>query len=66
MNPVTGEAVVRPGTAQAVLAMMTIAGMYETSGDGLLDVGVRAASLIGERLSAPRSNTTTQRAVRCD
>ncbi len=47
VNPVTGEAVVRPDTAQAVLAMMTIAGMYETSGDWLLDVGVPAKSGIG-------------------
>ena len=47
VNPVTGEAVVRPETAQAVLAMMTIAGMYETSGDWLLDVGVPAKSGIG-------------------
>lgn len=47
VNPVTGETVVRPETAQAVLAMMTIAGMYETSGDWLLDVGVPAKSGIG-------------------
>jgi glutaminase len=47
VNPVTGEALVRPETAQAVLAMMTIAGMYETSGDWLLDVGVPAKSGIG-------------------
>lgn len=47
VNPVTGEAIVRPGTAQAVLAMMAIAGMYETSGDWLLDVGVPAKSGIG-------------------
>jgi glutaminase len=47
VNPVTGEAVVRAETAQAVLAMMTIAGMYETSGDWLLDVGVPAKSGIG-------------------
>ena len=43
----TGEAVVRPGTAQAVLAMMTIAGMYETSGDWLYDVGLPGKSGIG-------------------
>ena len=47
VNPVTHEAVVRPETAQAVLAMMTVAGMYETSGDWLLDVGVPAKSGIG-------------------
>lgn len=47
VNPVTHEAVVSATTAQAVLAMMTIAGMYETSGDWLLDVGVPAKSGIG-------------------
>jgi len=47
VNPVTGEALIRPETAQAVLAMMAIAGMYETSGDWLLDVGVPAKSGIG-------------------
>ena len=47
VNPVTHEAVVSPATAQAVLAMMTIAGMYETSGDWLLDVGMPAKSGIG-------------------
>lgn len=47
VNPLTHEAVVTPATAQAVLAMMTVAGMYETSGDWLLDVGVPAKSGIG-------------------
>ena len=47
VNPVSREAVVSAPTAQAVLAMMTIAGMYETSGDWLLDVGVPAKSGIG-------------------
>ena len=47
VNPVTGAAVVTPETTQAVLAIMTIAGMYETSGDWLLDVGVPAKSSIG-------------------
>jgi glutaminase len=47
VNPVTGEAVVRAETAQAVLAMMTIAGMYETSGDWLYDVGLPGKSGIG-------------------
>jgi glutaminase len=47
VNPVTHEPVVGPETAQAVLAMMTVAGMYETSGNWLLDVGVPAKSGIG-------------------
>ncbi len=43
-NPVTGERVVDPETAHATLAVMTIAGMYETSGDWLLDVGMPGKS----------------------
>lgn len=44
INPVTQERVVSADTAKAVLAIMTIAGMYETSGDWFLDVGVPAKS----------------------
>ncbi len=47
VNPVTRISVVSPETAHAVLAVMTIAGMYETSGDWLLDVGMPAKSGIG-------------------
>ncbi len=46
-NPVTGEAVVDPEVAHATLAVMTIAGLYETSGDWLLDVGMPGKSGIG-------------------
>ncbi len=46
-NPLTGEGVVDPETAHATLAVMTVAGMYETSGDWLLDVGMPAKSGIG-------------------
>jgi glutaminase len=46
-NPVTGLRVVDPETAHATLAVMTIAGMYETSGDWLFDVGMPAKSGIG-------------------
>jgi glutaminase len=46
-NPLTGEPVVSPDIAQATLAVMTIAGMYETSGDWLLDVGMPGKSGIG-------------------
>ncbi len=46
-NPLTGDHVVDPDTAHATLAVMTIAGMYETSGDWLLDVGMPAKSGIG-------------------
>jgi glutaminase len=43
-NPLTGQAVVGPETAHATLAVMTIAGMYETSGDWLFDVGMPGKS----------------------
>jgi glutaminase len=46
-NPLTGERVVDPETAHATLAVMTIAGMYETSGDWLFDVGMPGKSGIG-------------------
>jgi glutaminase len=39
LNPVTGERVVTAAAARATLAVMSIAGMYEASGDWLLDVG---------------------------
>jgi glutaminase len=47
VNPLTRERVVDAETAHATLAMMTIAGMYETSGDWLLDVGMPGKSGIG-------------------
>jgi glutaminase len=46
-NPLTGGRVVDPETAHATLAVMTIAGMYETSGDWLFDVGMPGKSGIG-------------------
>ncbi|HEY4571953.1 MAG TPA: glutaminase [Kribbella sp.] len=45
--PVTQERVVDPDIARVTLAVMTIAGLYETSGDWLLDVGVPGKSGIG-------------------
>lgn len=47
VNPVTGERVVGPETARATLAVMTIAGLYETSGSWLMDVGLPGKSGIG-------------------
>ncbi len=44
VNPVTGEQVVGPAVARATLAVMSIAGLYESSGDWLLDVGVPGKS----------------------
>jgi glutaminase len=46
-NPLTGERVIDPETAHATLAVMTIAGLYETSGDWLFDVGMPGKSGIG-------------------
>jgi glutaminase len=46
-NPMSGEAVVDPEVARATLAVMTIAGMYETSGEWLFDVGMPGKSGIG-------------------
>lgn len=47
VNPLTGEAIVDAETAHATLAVMAIAGMYETSGDWLFDVGMPGKSGIG-------------------
>lgn len=44
VNPVTGERVVSAAAARATLAVMSIAGLYESSGDWLLDVGVTGKS----------------------
>ncbi len=45
--PATQERVVDPDVARVTLAVMTIAGLYETSGDWLLDVAVPGKSGIG-------------------
>jgi glutaminase len=45
--PLTRERVVDEDVARITLAVMTIAGLYETSGDWLLDVGVPGKSGIG-------------------
>ena len=47
INPVTGMRVVTPAVCQHALAVMATAGMYETSGDWLFDVGVPGKSGIG-------------------
>lgn len=44
VNPVTGDRVTGLETCRAVLAAMTTAGMYETSGDWLHDVGLPGKS----------------------
>ena len=52
VHPVTGERVVSPEVARVTLAVMSIAGMYETSGEWLLDVGVPGKSGISGAIVA--------------
>ena len=47
VNPMTHEQVVSAETCRHALAVMTTAGLYETSGDWLYDVGLPGKSGIG-------------------
>lgn len=47
VNPLTKERVVNASTCHYALAVMTTAGMYETSGDWLYDIGLPGKSGIG-------------------
>jgi glutaminase len=47
VNPITGEYVIAPATCHDVLAVMAVAGLYETSGDWLYQVGLPGKSGIG-------------------
>ena len=47
VNPVTGDRVVAAETCRYTLAVMTTAGLYETSGDWLYDIGLPGKSGIG-------------------
>jgi glutaminase len=47
VNPVTGARVVEPESCHHALAVMSTAGLYETSGDWLYDVGLPGKSGIG-------------------
>lgn len=47
VNPVTREQVVDPSVCHYVLAVMATAGLYETSGDWLYDIGLPGKSGIG-------------------
>jgi glutaminase len=47
VNPVTKERVVDPHVCHYALAVMTTAGLYETSGDWLYDIGLPGKSGIG-------------------
>jgi len=44
VNPVTGEQVVDAEVARVTLAVMVVAGLYETSGDWLVDAGIPGKS----------------------
>jgi glutaminase len=47
VNPVTGEQVIEASSCRQTLAVMTTAGLYETSGNWLYKVGLPAKSGIG-------------------
>jgi len=47
VNPLTGEQVVKPEVCHYALAVMLTAGLYETSGDWLYEIGLPGKSGIG-------------------
>jgi glutaminase len=47
VNPLTGDRIVNPDLCHYTLAVMATAGLYETSGDWLFDVGLPGTSGIG-------------------
>jgi len=47
VNPITKERAVDPSVCHCTLAVITTAGLYETSGDWLYDVGLPGKSGIG-------------------
>ncbi len=47
VNPITGERVLDPSVCHYTLAVMATAGLYESSGDWLYDIGVPGKSGIG-------------------
>lgn len=47
VNPITGERIVAPSVCHHTLAVMATAGLYETSGDWLYDIGLPGKSGIG-------------------
>jgi glutaminase len=47
VNPLTGERLVEPMVCHYTLAVMATAGLYETSGDWLYEVGLPGKSGIG-------------------
>ena len=65
VNPLTHERVVSAETCRHALAVMTTAGLYETSGDWLYDVGLPGKSGIGggivDRRSRARAGSARSR-----
>ena len=51
VNPVTGERVIDPRICHCALAVVLSAGLYESSGEWLYDVGLPAKSGIGGGMS---------------
>jgi glutaminase len=47
MNPITGQRVIDPSICHCALSVMATAGLYETSGDWLFDIGLPGKSGIG-------------------
>src|SRR5262249_29413549 len=47
VNPLTGDQVVSASSCRYALAVMATAGLYETSGDWLFDIGIPGKSGIG-------------------
>ncbi len=47
VNPLTGERIIDPTICHYTLAVMTTAGLYETAGDWLYDIGLPGKSGIG-------------------
>jgi glutaminase len=47
VNPITGKRVIEASTCRHTLAVMTTAGLYETSGEWLYDIGLPGKSGIG-------------------
>src|SRR5262249_11243806 len=51
VNPITKERVIDPATCHYTLAVMATAGLYETSGDWLFDIGLPGKSGIGRGIA---------------
>ena len=52
VNPITGEQVVDAESTRVALVAMSVAGLYEASGEWMLDVGIPGKSGIGGGITA--------------